>query len=168
MCWIHQPCLLSLCTQEHLLCCLLVLTFFCFPSVHGGKGIRYTANEDTPPEKGTCLQCNICMLSETAHSTHTGAQKRFYTKDNLSSVGTPQNSCSHGSVLIFTFSLELLLISEYDNVWLMQGLFMADKTYRIKCEDTESLKQQTSWVAECRHISDLISSWIYDFPDTVL
>uniref|UniRef100_A0AAX7TF74 Unc-13 homolog A n=1 Tax=Astatotilapia calliptera TaxID=8154 RepID=A0AAX7TF74_ASTCA len=24
--------------------------------VHGGKGIRYTANEDTPPEKGTSLQ----------------------------------------------------------------------------------------------------------------
>uniref|UniRef100_A0A3Q0SLW5 Unc-13 homolog A n=1 Tax=Amphilophus citrinellus TaxID=61819 RepID=A0A3Q0SLW5_AMPCI len=27
--------------------------------VHGGKGIRYTANEDTPPEKGTSLQCYV-------------------------------------------------------------------------------------------------------------
>uniref|UniRef100_A0A8D3DR81 Unc-13 homolog A n=1 Tax=Scophthalmus maximus TaxID=52904 RepID=A0A8D3DR81_SCOMX len=25
--------------------------------VHGGKGLRCTANEDTPPEKGTCQQC---------------------------------------------------------------------------------------------------------------
>uniref|UniRef100_A0AAQ5YQC2 Unc-13 homolog A n=1 Tax=Amphiprion ocellaris TaxID=80972 RepID=A0AAQ5YQC2_AMPOC len=27
--------------------------------VHGGKGVRYTANEDTPPEKGTCQQCCV-------------------------------------------------------------------------------------------------------------
>lgn len=32
---------------------LVMLWFFCLSSVHGGKGVRYTANEDTPPEKGT-------------------------------------------------------------------------------------------------------------------
>ncbi len=34
-------------------------TFFHLLSVHGGKGIRLTANEDTPPEKGTCQQCYV-------------------------------------------------------------------------------------------------------------
>ncbi|GLD58618.1 protein unc-13 homolog A isoform X1, partial [Lates japonicus] len=41
--------------------------------VHGGKGIRYTANEDTPPEKRTCQQgyvksarppSDICVICE--------------------------------------------------------------------------------------------------------
>lgn len=31
-----------------------LITLFLLLSVHGGKGTRYTANEDTPPDKGRC------------------------------------------------------------------------------------------------------------------
>lgn len=36
-----------------------MVTFFCLLSVHGGKGIRYTTNEDTPPEKRRCQLCYV-------------------------------------------------------------------------------------------------------------
>uniref|UniRef100_A0A669F3M1 Unc-13 homolog A n=1 Tax=Oreochromis niloticus TaxID=8128 RepID=A0A669F3M1_ORENI len=38
--------------------------------VHGGKGIRCTANEDTPPEKGTSLQCYVTSAFCYGFITH--------------------------------------------------------------------------------------------------
>lgn len=51
--------LFSLCQYGCFVCHLLTLTLFCLLSVHGGKGIRCTANEDTPPEKRTCQLCYV-------------------------------------------------------------------------------------------------------------
>lgn len=49
-----SPC----CTNKHM------LIFFCLLSVHGGKGIRYTANEDTPPEKRRCQLCHVKLAEQ--------------------------------------------------------------------------------------------------------
>lgn len=53
--------------------CLNKKLFF-FLSVHGGKGIRYTANEDTPPDKRRCRAGYVERAPQSHSSTQLASQ----------------------------------------------------------------------------------------------
>lgn len=101
--------MLSTCCANKYLSCLLILILFCLLSVHGGKGIRYTANEDTPPEKGTSQQGSIKSTCPPEQPTTSQIVLRLQCDQSH----TPKITQARERCEPCTFSLPFILTSPF-------------------------------------------------------
>lgn len=82
--------------------CLNKKLFFLL-SVHGGKGIRYTANEDTPPDKRRCQTGYVERAPQSRSSTQLASQvhARALTQALIFSSFTASGVDAVGEVVMF-------------------------------------------------------------------
>lgn len=141
-----------------------MLTFFRLLSVHGGKGLRCTANEDTPPEKGTCQRCCVksaCPPQQPA-AAQTTAQTSVWSHCQKPKITRQRAVLSLGTLLLLVFSSFLLsnLNSSLsaEKSWLMHGLFVVDEAFYIQyVECTQKDNVQTSWAGENLNVKTAVT-----------